>query len=137
MKIFLLCATIFIITGCYDLQPTFEKDFYRKVSGLEMPSSYKVIESADNLEWLTVTTLTADHSLLLKYIAANKFKPFNLRLNVFVGDILLKGQKPNEADVKYYYYLWGYKGKDNWLYIVDIRNNLLWAQISYPDWGGT
>jgi hypothetical protein len=101
-----------------------------------MPSSYKILESTDNSEWLTVTTLTADHSHLLKYIAANKFKPFNLRLNIFVWNNILKGQKPNEGDVKYYYFLWGDKGKDHWVYIIDIRKNLLWAQILYPDSGG-
>ncbi len=136
MKYVLLSLVIFCFSSCSDSKDIFDYKFYNKVTGLPLPESYEVVETHDNGEWITTTTLKVDSVILKKYIAVNNFKPFAKMHPELMGATYLKGRKPRKDDWIKEYYFSGDRGQNYWIYIVDIKRNLLWAEVIYPDWSG-
>src|SRR4051812_12827921 len=66
-----------LLASCYGCSIPFERDFYEKVSHIKIPSSYKVLESFDNGEWLTGTVLAIDNANLRTFILDNGFDTLN------------------------------------------------------------
>jgi len=49
----------------------------------------------------------------------------------------LKKDKPLDKADDNTYFLLGEKQKNlKWIFVADIRRNLLWVEVNYPDWAG-
>ena len=134
----LVCLMAFLIfSSCSNLEPYYEKDYYEKVSEIKFPETARAIESKDNGEFVTTTVFKVDSIKLNEFVNFYRFdtvvQPFTLRL---FGDSYLKTNKPNYSKEKNLYYKAGTKGKNAWLYLIDIDKKMLWAEIQYPDMAG-
>lgn len=56
-------------------------------------------------------------------------------LLLFSG-VYFKDYKPDFNYKENILYVQGHKGKNNWTCVADLKNNKLWVEIQYPDWGG-
>lgn len=116
----------------------FDKKYFKDISGVQLPKNYNVIETYDNAEFVTGVTLRMDKKTLVDFLNANKFKiaKNDFSFPQLMGEAYLKKEKPPKIGKKGILFLTGHIEKCNWLYIADTTNNLLWAEIRYPDWGG-
>jgi hypothetical protein len=134
LKIFLLT---FLLSSCFQSYPFFDKDYYERISGLKLPDHYTVLESFDNLEWLTGTVLQMDSAVPHQFVRANHFnRSQNLWDIRFMGNPYLQNHKADFQNTKNIYFLSGSKEKVSWKYIADLNSGELWAEINYPDWSG-
>lgn len=115
----------------------YDKEYYEKASGIKLPETAQSIESFDNGEFYTITSFKLSsgdmHSLIKQY--AFKGIEKNYRPTLF-GVNNLKKDRPKEDLFANYVYLMRSKDKLNSTYLIDTVKNLLWASITYPDWGG-
>ncbi|MBO0950679.1 hypothetical protein [Fibrella forsythiae] len=117
---------------------SFDQAYYEKASGVKLPVETEVIESFDNGEYLTVTSLKSDSISLAGLIKKYNFeKRSQASLPAFTGLNYLKEVKPDLIRERNLYVKSASKGGNSWLYIIDLKQHILWAQIQYPDWGGT
>jgi len=127
-----------VLQSCFDRVHGFEKDFFEKVSGIKFPHHYKELEFFDNGEWLTGVVLKIDNSILREFVIRNNFvalrnaNDLHFSSNSYLGKYRVVFSKTRDI-----YYLRNSNGKNHWTYIADLKANMLWAEISYPDWGGT
>ena len=136
MRHFLIIISAVILTSC-DNSNSFDKDFYEKVSHIKFPERYEVLESFDNGEWLTGTVLEIEGASLKKFIVENHFDTLqNINTIHFLSNSYLTRHKANFKTVHNIYFISKSVNKNNWTYIADLNDNKLWAEISYPDWGG-
>jgi hypothetical protein len=137
MKYIIIFTTTFILASCLHLEPCFEKGYYEKISGIKFPRYYQVLETFDNGEWLTGTVFKIKKSVLRNFIIENnfdtlqKFNDLHLQSNNY-----LINNKADFKTIKNIYYTSKSREKNNWIYVEDLNSNVLWAEISYPDWGG-
>lgn len=54
MKYLNVGLLILLLFGC----KSFDKDYYERITQIKFPNNYKVIASADNIEFMTITILT-------------------------------------------------------------------------------
>jgi hypothetical protein len=129
---------IMLICGvCLSCNTSFEQKYYERISGMNFPDGIRVIETFDNGEYLTTTTLQADSADLIYF--KNKYhfeQATTFNPSQFLGENYLKKQLPNFSNLTNLYCKTGANGKNSWIYIIDIDRKLLWAEIQYPDWGG-
>ena len=105
---------------------------------MKFPEKVRVIETFDNGEFVTTTSLCADSSELKRFIQQYQFEQtHDFYPTLFMGRHTLKKMKPDFNNLKDLYFKIGSKGKNSWCYIVDLKRQMLWAEIQYPDWGGT
>ncbi|MBO0950680.1 hypothetical protein [Fibrella forsythiae] len=115
----------------------FDQAYYEKASGIKLPVETEVIESFDNGEYLTVTSLKFDSLSLAGLIKKYNFEKGNqASFPAFIGLNYLKEVKPDLAQERNLYVKSASKGGNSWLYIIDLEQHILWAQIQYPDWSG-
>jgi hypothetical protein len=115
----------------------YEKAFYEKVSGIRVPATSKVIETYDNGEFWTGTSFRMDKDSLAQFIkefgfvtsTSGSYPP------TLIGASAFKVEKFALPQGRYLYKQ-GTKGKNSWVYILDLDKNILWAQVQYPDWAG-
>jgi hypothetical protein len=132
---------IFIVTilliSCHSISDSFEKGYYEKISGIKFPDDYKVLETFDNGEWLTGTVLKIDNATLRNLVADNRFDTLQNSKDLhFLSNSYLNKYKAEFDGTKNIFYLSKSRDKNNWTYIADLKNNILWTEISYPDSGG-
>lgn len=124
------------ISSCMN-RVVFEKDYYEKISGIKFPLKYKVLETFDNGEWLTGTVFKIDNLFLKEFVRENHFGTLrNINDIHLQSESYLIGNKPDTTTVSNVYFIRKSSNKNNWIYLVDLNNNKLWAEISYPDGGG-
>ena len=137
MKNLALLILIITLISCNN-HIDFEKGYYEKISGIKFPEKYKVIETYDNGEFVTTTSFKIDSFALKRFSEKNSFDtvryPFYL---FFIWENYLKKQKPDLKNKDELLYISGYSKTNTWLYIIDFKKEMLWAEIQYPDWGGT
>ncbi|WP_462248567.1 hypothetical protein [Ferruginibacter sp.] len=137
MKNLVLLILILTLVSCNN-EIYFEKAYYEKISGIKFPEKYRVIETYDNGEFVTTTSFKIDSAVLKRFSEKNRFDtvrdPFYL---FFIGEKSLKKQKPDLKNKDELLYISGYSKTNTWLYIIDFKKEMLWAEIQYPDWGGT
>jgi hypothetical protein len=105
---------------------------------MEFPKKVEVVETFDNGEFVTTTSLIVDSFQLQEFIKKYQFEQNDsFYTRQFIGGRTLKGTKPNFSKGRGLYFKTGSKGKNSWCYIVDLKELMLWAEIQYPDWGGT
>ncbi|MBC8052387.1 MAG: hypothetical protein H7Y13_04940 [Sphingobacteriaceae bacterium] len=118
-------------------QDAFEKDYYQRISGIKIPEGYKVLESVDNGEFLTITVLEFDKAECKSVMDSIKFDliPQGKNPNL-IGLYLL--DKENEQILKNKRLLrnWGQTDKNTWNYVLDTVSCRLYCEIGYPDPGG-
>ena len=133
----LVILIILILTAFFYRGKQFEKNYYERISGIKFPGNYEVLETFDNGEWLTGTVFRIRHSTLIKFIADNHFMVL-LHMNdlKLLSNGYLKNYKASFKTPDGIYYLSRSSQKNNWIYVADLNNNMLWAEIGYPDWGG-
>ncbi len=126
-----LYSKIFLNTDMF-----YQKDYYERISGIRIPQSSSVLESHDNGEFYTASTFRLDKDSLNQFIKnfgfhsdSSHYKPKMFAESVF------KIQIPEYSSTQLLYN-YGSKGKNSWVYIIDSKRSLMWAEIQYPDWAG-
>ena len=101
------------------------------------PDTYTVLETFDNGEWLTGTVLKIDNATLQKFVAKHHFDVLKNSNDLhFLSNSYLHEYKAEFTETKNICFLSKSSDKNNWTYVADLNNNILWAEIIYPDWGG-
>jgi hypothetical protein len=137
MKYFPIIILILFLTSCFDPKIEFEKEFYEKTSRITFPKNYKVLETFDNGEFLTATVLQMDSSTLQNFVKENGFDTLSSYLDIqLMSESYSKENKPVFTSVHNVYFIRKTRQKIHWTYIADLNSKRLWAEISYPDWGG-
>jgi hypothetical protein len=135
--VFIICLSL----AC-NSSITYEKGFYERIAKIKIPNSFKAIASFDNADGLTITTFKVEHGDLLNFIKTNKLVTnqkgdSNGSFKSFFRSSYLKGDKPI-IDSRNTYYLIGDNStskqnpKNLWIFVADIKRNLLWIEIVYP-----
>ena len=126
-----------ICTFSFSCGVEYDEKYYEKASGIKLPDSVQPIESFDNGESYTITSFKLpanDMRILVNQYAFEGIKR-NYRPTVFGADNLKK-ERPEENNLSNYVYFMRSNGKLHSTYLADTVRRLLWASISYPDWGG-
>ncbi len=129
---------LFIFLGC-SKGMFYDEAYYERISGMHIPASAEIIESYDNGEFVTGTTFSINQTDLQAFIKRYVFKPKgNAFAPPFLGNSYLRLEKPvyGHKQGQDLYIHFGTKGKNSWLYIVDLKSNRLWTEIQYPDMAG-
>lgn len=113
----------------------YDKDLYEQISQIKIPKTAHVIESIDNGEFVTTTVFVVDSIILKNLIRFYAFDTNSLMPRL-LGNSYLVRNKLETANSNNIYYKSGTKAKNSWLYIIDLKNGKLWAEIQYPDWSG-
>ncbi len=131
--LYIFFITVFF-TACVE---PFEKDYYERISKIKFPNKYKVLENFDNGEWLIATVLSVDSIELKEFVLKNEFDTVSdiMMLNFFSNSGLTKYPFVLDSTSKIYYIRKSIN-KNDITYIADLTKNILWAEISYPDYGG-
>lgn len=121
----------------YSCGVDYDKAYYERVSGIKLPHSVQPLESFDNGEFYTVTSFTLPANDLRTLVNKYDFEGIkgNYRPTVFGADNL-KEERPDENNLSDYVYTMSSNGKLHSTYLADTVKHLLWASISYTDWGG-
>lgn len=132
-------SILFILGNLFfSCESSFNKDYYERISDMKFPEQIRVIETFDNGEFFTTTSFEVDSLSLIKFMNKYKFEqhdgPYPL---LFFGEKILKETKPDFNNLNSLYFSIGTKGKNSWIYIIDLKHKILWAEIQYPDWAGT
>lgn len=137
MKYFSIIIVTFILTSCFDEKNEFEKDFFEKTTRIKFPKNYTVLEAFDNGEFLTGAVLQMDSLILQKFVNENHFDTASSFLDIqTISENFLKDNKPVFTSIDNVYFIRKSIQKVHWIYIADLNTKRLWAEISYPDWGG-
>ena len=132
-----IILTIIILTSCFQPEQQFDKYFYENVTGIKFPTKYKILETFDNGEFVTGTVFLIDSLILIDFIRLNGFVRWKEGFPApLMSGSYLQSEKPNFKNRKDIYCVFKSKGKNDWLYVIDIKVNKLWAEIRYPDWSG-
>ena len=137
LAVFVLTLLGFLYSKLFSsVDQFYEKNYYERISGIKIPTSSKIIESFDNGEFWTATSFIIDKDSLSEFILrfdfkldSNEYKPRMFSESSFQHERL-------DDSLKTYLYNFGTKGKNSWLYIIDSKRKILWAEIQYPDWAG-
>lgn len=136
MRFLLIIILTALFTSCNNGN-SFEKDYYEKISRIQFPGKYKVLEAFDNGEWLTGAVLEIDSTSLRKFVVDNHFDTLkNLNDISLASNNYLTKYKADFKTAQHIYFIRKSENKNNWTYVADLNDNRLWAEISYPDWGG-
>lgn len=134
MKYLYIFFCSMFLTACFE---PFEKDYYERITNIKFPSNYKVLETFDNGEWLTATVFAVDSMELRRFVLNNKFDTVSdITLLHFWGNAQLSHYPFVLETNSNIYYIRKNRNKNHFTYIADLTKNMLWAEISYPDFGG-
>jgi len=138
MRIALLIISLVLISGCK--WSAFDKAWYEKITGIKFPGKYEVVETADNVEFVTIAVLKMDEKTLKQFVLENHFDSAkNVDAIQLIGEYLLNTYKLNLQSVNNVFVLSGtskISEKNDWKYIADLNKGTMWVQVLYPDWGG-
>lgn len=137
MKYSKILILTFLIISCVNKKIDFEKEYYERISGIKFPEKYEVLESFDNGEFLTGTVFKIDSISLFNLI--DKYHFDSLREDdqfSMMSNGYFENNKLILKPTKNIYIIRNGKDKVYWNYLIDLNNCRLWAEISYPDWGG-
>lgn len=137
MRHFAFLLFIFFLTGCSGNNARFDKEYYEMATQISFPENYTVLETFDNGEFLTGTVFQLDSLTLLQFVNENHFDTLNTFMDVhMLSENYLVENKPHFTATHNMYYIKRSDSTINWTYLADLKSKRLWAEISYPDWGG-
>ena len=136
-----LVLIVVFFYACSEPVLFYNKQYYERITSIAIPDTFQIIESGDNGEFITATTFRANKSSLKQLSVAFNFSPWptitpSYERPRFLAALYLQATKQNLTSAKHYTYKLGTK-KNNWVYIIDLENGLLWVEIQYPGAGGT
>ncbi|MBV4360518.1 hypothetical protein [Pinibacter aurantiacus] len=124
---------LFFLFSC----ASFDKEFYERVTNIKFPKAIKIIETYDNGEFYTCSSFKIDSFALRKFISDYKFEPLKrIYPSQFLGVHSLKKELPDFNNFDNKFFVTGTKGKNSWIYIIDLNKCILWAEVQYPDMAG-
>ena len=104
---------------------------------MKFPKEIQVIETFDNGEFFTTTSFRVDSPHLRDFMTKYGFdRRDKIYPSQFLGNNALKKAQPDFTNLQDLYFKTGSKGKNSWFYVVDLKRQILWAEIQYPDWAG-
>jgi hypothetical protein len=135
MKYLNLGLLLLMLCGC----KSFDRDYYERTTEIEFPNKYKMIATADNHEFLTITILDLDKSSCKDFARDNKFVPvdqtypINLMGLHLLDTSLAKLPNPKTLVERH---VSKQIGKVGWVYLLDTTTCRLYCEIEYPDPAG-
>lgn len=133
---FAILAISFYLTACEPCV-TFNKNYFQKITGIELPAQYTVLESFDNAEWLTGVVIKLDSNDIYKLVEKYKFESENKDYRPsLLSNYYLLNYKLDVQRIKNLRYLQKSIGKHHWTCIADLDKSIFWMEVSYPDWAG-
>jgi hypothetical protein len=115
----------------------FDKGYYEKISGIKFPRKYDIIETQDNGEFVTITSMRIDSMDLVAMIKTYNFDTLKMGDAMLPrGQNLLHDVKPDNQSVSHQFIFNKTMNKNDCSYLIDLNRKILWAEIGYPDWGG-
>jgi hypothetical protein len=122
----------------------FNESYYERISSVELPTFYDVVETADNWEFVTTSVIDIDESDSEEFIRENNFQLIrNTIYNqywppYFEGVHLVNGlldtlPHPDDCVIKYKEKV---PGEVGFVYLFDTKSCRLYCEIKYPDMGG-
>ena len=126
-----------LLDSCNMQKENFDRNFYEKSTNIKFPDKYKVVATADNGEFVTITILDIEKAECKKFSRDNNFKSVTESFipNLF-GLTLLDTAFQNLPDRDKLLENFGEKDKYNWVYLIDTAKCRVYCEISYPDGGG-
>lgn len=132
--ILVIVCLVCLLQAC---KTSYVDEYYERISGIKIPINASVIETFDNGEFLTVTSFKVTPKEIKELTSQYHFKPVDGSfVPGFMGNYFLKGISPAKSDLNKCLMIGGENGKAFFTYVLDTSKQLLWAEISYPDWGG-
>lgn len=131
----LLVAIIVLLASC---SSTCELDYYENVSGNNLPDDIQIIECVDNAEYITTAALKIKASVVQQFLDHNQFEKVlpDFQPN-FTGMYFLKKENIKFPPNDRLYSKFGRTKNNTWYFLIDKDTGKLWAEVMYPDWGGT
>lgn len=125
-------AALFLMQAC---NQSYDKDFYKRISGIGIPANASVIETFDNGKFMTVTSFKVTQADISQLRKKYKFVPADSSyFPGFMGNSYLKGPKPANSDLNKCFMRVDREGITTFLYVLDTSRQILWAEINYPAW---
>jgi len=125
-----------LLLSCFNSSTSFEKDYYERITGIKFPKDYEVLETFDNMEFLTGTVFKIDTVTLRSFVNRYNFQMLTeLRDLQLVSVNYLRTYKPSFASTSNIFFIRESKEKNHWTYVADLNRGELWAEIWYPDSG--
>jgi hypothetical protein len=118
---------------------SFDKDYYERITQIKFPNAYRMIASADNIEFMTITILDLDKSSCRKFAQDNNFEPveqmypLNLVGLHFLDTSIAKLPDSKKLLMRHFP---KEPGKVGWTYLLDTTSCRLYCEIDYPDYAG-
>jgi hypothetical protein len=132
-NILLFSSTIFLV-GCLGLtSDSFDKDYYEKTTNISFPDNYKVVATADNGEYLTMTILDLGKTDCNSFIKKYGFRPADATASVLSGLNWLDKKYQTLPDKNLLVKEKSFDNGTGWTYYIDTLNCRLYCQINYPD----
>lgn len=139
MKHLIIFSFLSVLCACSS-NLGFETNYYEQITKIKFPEKYKVVATADNGEFVTITIIDVDKETCKKFVSDNNFKsidekyPPNLGGLIFLEDTVYQ----ELPDTKTFLIRQVSKepGQVGWTYLVDTTMGRLYCEINYPDWGG-
>jgi hypothetical protein len=134
VSIFIVIVGVFLCQSCGQ---AYDRRFYERISGIEIPHNASLIETFDNGEFVTVTSFKMSPTDISEIQKKYKFEAVDgSYVPGFLGNSFLKGPKPSNSDLNKCLMKIEQKGKTMSVYVLDTSKHILWAEINYPDWAG-
>jgi hypothetical protein len=118
--VFLVCSFCISCSG-------YDEAYYEKASGITLPGSAIPIESFDNGEFVTITSLRIPKPDMLKLVSEYNFKEITSDYTPSLWGIdNLHKEKPRENSLAGYIYFMKSNGKVHSTYLADTVKCILW-----------
>lgn len=144
MKNILFFSIAIILTSCLGITNySFDKDYYERTTKIKFPDDIKVVATADNGEFVTITIIDLNKSDCKKFIQDNKFetlyKDTNSVFKHFTPDLIglawLDSKYRSLPGKNLLVREMSFEKGTGWTYYIDTLTCRLYCQINYPDWG--
>lgn len=145
MKNILLFLVATILTSCLGMiSNSFDKEYYEETTKIKFPDDIKVVATADNGEFVTITIIDLNKSDCKKFIQVNKFesiyKDKNSAFTQFAPELIglawLDSTYRNLPEKNLLVREMSSEKGTGWTYYIDTLTCRLYCQINYPDWSG-
>ena len=132
LTILFTIGTVILLVSCGN---NFEKDSYERITNIKFPDHYKLVGTADNKEFITITILDLGRDDCNKFMKANNFEPMADQCLPLVQKWISDLNLPLPEDRSQLLSRCGNDDKYRWTYLLDTAACRLFCQIKYPGMG--